>query len=127
MSERTTGATEQRISNEQVHTAIIGLIDAWNDPSNHNPRTRRRYKEPWSSRLWFQFMRAGLDAVVPEGYVIARAADVLNEDQRAAIGEAAEFLASIDKLFRLVETDRPIARSHSAKLRSIANGGTDDQ
>lgn len=123
-----TGATrEQGISREQVNTALVGLMDEWNSPRNINPRTQRRYKQPWSSQLWFRFMRAGLEALVPPGMVIAPAGDVISADDRAAIGRLVLvldlFSQRMDKYPEFTGVHRELFGNDVDTIRHLAAGG----
>jgi len=52
------------VTNSRIEASLIAMLDEWNDPNNINPRTRRRYKQPWSTKLWFMFMRPALQSFV---------------------------------------------------------------
>jgi hypothetical protein len=72
------------VTNEQVEAAVLGLLDEWN--SNLNPRTQRRYKQPWSSGVWFTMMRAGLGSVITSDKCIIAIDDLTWLWNRAPLG-----------------------------------------
>lgn len=108
MSERTTGATD-----EQIAAAAKRADDSWG------------YGEGMPHILGPE-VRGAAPFLIPEGYVIARAADVLTADQRDSVIRALNFIVVNEELFSGEHSMNQWADDVET-LRAIVNGGTDDQ
>lgn len=108
MSERTTGATDEQITAAIQRHPLWGKLHGYAD-----------FREEIQMRAndWAPLL-------VPEGYVIARAADCITAEQRAAIGQMERFIRNLNPR---VDDTPELFLSQLDLLRAIANWGTDDQ